>query len=123
VDKVVKYKPIYSEFGPLNMFSIHKFCKNLQKILKENPSPIIHFTQSFSVYQVNSALLIGAFMIFILDLDSTDVEIKFERLINLFIGYKDISKKDNNFRIFIQDCWRSLDFMKKSNLFLFSDFD
>lgn len=45
VDKIIKYKPIYSEYGPLNMHSIHKFCCNLNKILKQNPSkPIVHFT-------------------------------------------------------------------------------
>lgn len=65
----------------------------------------------------------GAFMIFYLELSADEVEKCFSQHTNNFIGYRDISKIDNDFKITVQDCWRALYFMKKKGLFDISLFD
>lgn len=65
----------------------------------------------------------GAFMIFYLEASAEEVEKKFSPQANNFIGYRDISKTDNDFKITVQDCWRALYFMKQRGLFDINHFD
>jgi len=68
----LKYAPFNKDFGPLNLAMVHRYCRELSKLL-EKPEfkglvKIYHYTQATNDYikLTNSAFLMGAYMIVIL---------------------------------------------------------
>ena len=67
--------PFNKDFGPLNLSMTHRFCRELQKLLKsesfQGTTRIYHYTKSTDYAKItNSAYLMCAFMIVILKMDA-----------------------------------------------------
>lgn len=69
IDNELVYQPFCSDFGPLNLAMIHKFCSELERLLS-NPTytsyKIFHYTSLLPAKRSNAALLMGAFQILVL---------------------------------------------------------
>lgn len=64
IDEQLIYSPFFSDFGPLNIGSIYKYIKDLDKMMKEpsfSNSIIIHHTSLNSGKRSNAALLMAAY--------------------------------------------------------------
>lgn len=68
--KNLEYDPFYQDFGPLNIAKTYKYIVELSKLLKlpeyESKS-IYHYTSTDYAKVANSAYLMGAFQIVILN--------------------------------------------------------
>jgi cell division cycle 14 len=65
-DKDLKYYPFFSDFGPLNIAQVSRFCGELEKLLKMDTlldKAIYHYTSEKSTERLNSAFIMGAFMV------------------------------------------------------------
>ena len=72
IDGDLKYAPFNKDFGPLNLAMVHRYCRELAKLLEKNEFKgkvkIYHYTQASNDYVklTNSAFLMGAYMIVML---------------------------------------------------------
>lgn len=65
-DKDLKYYPFFSDFGPLNIAQVIRFCAELEKLLKMETlaeKAIYHYTSEKSTERLNSAFIMGTFMV------------------------------------------------------------
>jgi len=66
IDNDLTYMPFNKDFGPLNLSMTHRFCRELQKLLKsdsfQGSTRIYHYTRSTDFAKLtNSAYLMCAF--------------------------------------------------------------
>lgn len=72
IDNDLTYMPFNQDFGPLNLANVHRYCRELSKLLQSNlyqgNTKIYHFSQATNdaVKLTNSAFLVASFMIVIL---------------------------------------------------------
>jgi cell division cycle 14 len=72
IDNDLTYSPFNADFGPLNLANVHRYCRELQKLLQQQQYQgsikIYHYTKASNdfVKMTNSAFLIAAFMVVIL---------------------------------------------------------
>jgi len=67
-DKDLKYYPFFSDFGPLNLAQVIRFSSELEKLLKTDSlmeKAIYHYTSEKSTERLNSAFIMGSFMVFL----------------------------------------------------------
>lgn len=98
IDKIIKYKTINGEFGPLNFSQILNFIKQLEEILNKNEykkKTIFLLTSKNPKTKLNSALLISAFAIFKLKQSSLILIKKFSKIKPKFINYINAKIKPN----------------------------
>jgi len=76
VDQELIYENFYSDFGPLNLSHIFRYCTKVNKKLKSYSlakKKIVHYTSETPNYRVNSAFLAGCYQIIYLNKPATDV--------------------------------------------------
>lgn len=74
IDDELVYENYYSDFGPLNLGCIYKYCKILNEKLKQflNRQRIVHYTSIDAKKRTNSAFLLGSYGILYLSLSPKD---------------------------------------------------
>jgi len=75
IDNDLTYMPFNKDFGPLNLSMTHRFCRELQKLLKsdsfQGQTRIYHYTKSTDYVKfTNAVYLMCAFMVVILKMDA-----------------------------------------------------
>jgi cell division cycle 14 len=75
IDKDLNYHPFNKDFGPLNLAMVHRYCRELARLLKDgsyDSNKIFHYCSSREPgdKMVNGAFLMGAFMIVILKMSA-----------------------------------------------------
>lgn len=70
IDNELLYENYYSDFGPLNLACVYKYCKMLNEKLKAylNKQIIIHYTSIEPRKKANAAYLLGCYGILYLSL-------------------------------------------------------
>ncbi|GBN11493.1 Dual specificity protein phosphatase CDC14B [Araneus ventricosus] len=66
IDSELLYESFYSDFGPLNLSKLYRYCCKLNKKLKSyslSKKKIVHYTTSDPRKRVNAAFLIGSYAI------------------------------------------------------------
>jgi cell division cycle 14 len=69
IDNDLTYMPFNKDFGPLNLAMVHRYCRELNKLLKtpdyQGKALVYHYTKATNdnVKLTNSAFLVGAYMI------------------------------------------------------------
>lgn len=69
MDNELIYEPFNNDFGPLNIACVHKFIRELCRLLADERYKnvkLFHYTSTKFDKQPNSALLMGAFMVVVL---------------------------------------------------------
>lgn len=74
IDNELVYENYYSDFGPLNLGCVFKYCKILNDKLKQylNKQKIVHYTSIDPKKKVNSAFVLGCYGILYLSLQPKD---------------------------------------------------
>ena len=91
--------PFNKDFGPLNLAMTHRYCRELQKLLKsdsfQGQSRIYHYTKSTDYAKItNSAYLMCAFMIIILKMDAHQAYRQFKSYHPYLKSFRDASRGD-----------------------------
>lgn len=98
IDKDLTYFPFNKDFGPLNLAMVHRFSRELARLLRDKSyaeSRVFHYCNSDKPDKiVNGAFLMGCFMITILKMSAEEAHAKFADYSPLFKHYRDASKGD-----------------------------
>jgi cell division cycle 14 len=97
IDKDLNYFPFNKDFGPLNLAMVHRYCRELARLLKDKSyenHKIFHYCSSKDPgdKMVNGAFLMGAFMIVILKMKAEQAFEKFRPYHSLLRHFRDASK-------------------------------
>lgn len=73
-DNELLYENYYSDFGPLNLGCVYKYCRLLNEKLKQflNKQSIVHYTSIEPKKKANAAFLIGCYGVLYLSLTPKD---------------------------------------------------
>jgi cell division cycle 14 len=69
IDNDLIYEPFNQDFGPLNLACVHKYIREMVRLLadpKYKDVKLFHFSSTKFDKQANAAFLMGAFMIVVL---------------------------------------------------------
>ena len=103
--------PYASDFGPLDLSSITRFCTHLDTILcdpKLQHHSIYHYTSLIPAKRANAALLMGAYQMICLS-RSADESWDFFQSASRFIPFRDASSEGSPFELYILDCLKGLE--------------
>ena len=96
-DNDLVYWNFFLDFGPLNLAMVHRYCRELARLLRDksySDNRIFHYCSSAEPghKMVNGAFLMGAFMIVILKMTAEQAHEKFRAYMPNFKHYRDASK-------------------------------
>lgn len=119
--------PFNKDFGPLNLAMVHRFCRELAKLLNssqfQSGAKIYHYTSSKDTRKMtNAAFLMGAFMIMILKQDTYASYMRFRDYHSYFKAFRDASKGDCYYECTILHCLEGLQFALNQNWYNFKKF-
>lgn len=129
IDKDLTYMPFNKDFGPLNIAMVHRYCRELNKLLQQKDYQgnvrIYHYTQATNdrVRLTNSAFLIGAFMIISLNYTAAQAYSRLAPYHGLFRCYRDASKGDCNYDCTVEHCLEGLEFGVKRGWYSYENFN
>ena len=124
VDNELVYQPFCSDFGPLNIGMIYKFCLELEKLIKN---------QAYSLYKIyhyaclnpqkrsNAALLMGAFQIIVLKRTAQEAWAPFS-LLPSFLDFRDAGYGGCTYKCTILHCLKGLEKGISLNWFNYKNF-
>ena len=117
VDEDLTYFPFNKDFGPLNLAMVHRFCRELARLLKDDNykgSRVFHYCSSESPAKLaNGAFLMGCFQVICLNVSADEALKKFGPYIPYFKDYRDASKGDCNYNLTLQSCLYGLEYALK----------
>ncbi|XP_022235048.1 dual specificity protein phosphatase CDC14A-like [Limulus polyphemus] len=106
------YESFYSDFGPLNLGMLYRYCCKLNKKLKSyslTKKKIIHYTSCDSKMRVNAAFLIGSYAIIYL---KRTPEEAYQPLVGIssppFIPFRDASFGPSTYNLTLLDCFHAV---------------
>jgi cell division cycle 14 len=117
--------PYSSDFGPLDIGCIYKYCKLLDGLLadpKLQNHSIYHYTSLIPAKRANAALLMGAYQIIRLD-RSADEAWEYFLETSRFIPYRDASAEGSPFELYVLDCLKGLEKAIHLGWFYYENFD
>jgi hypothetical protein len=99
IDNDLTYFPFNKDFGPLNLAMVHRYSRELARLLRDNnysENRIFHYCSSDDPghKMVNGAFLMGAFMIVILKMSAEQAHAVFKPYHQLFKHFRDASRGD-----------------------------
>jgi len=108
IDRDLSYAPFNKDFGPLNLAMVHRFSRELARLLRDESyteSKVFHYcTSDKPDKMVNGAFLMGCFMIIILKMKATDAHERFKEYLPLFKHYRDASKGNCEYECTLLHC-------------------
>lgn len=129
IDNELRYHPFNNDFGPLNLANVHRYCRELQKLLQsqqyKGDTKIYHFTKATNdrVHLTNSAFLVAAFMIIILKKSADECMSKLAPYSGLFRNYRDASKGECYYDCTVQHCVEGLEFGVRQGWYQYEKFN
>ena len=117
--------PYNTDFGPLDLAMIHKYCLQLEQILQhpENSKlSVYHYTCHQPSKRANSALLMAAYQVLILNRTAQEAWSFFETLPR-FLFFRDASAEGSSFELHIIDCLNALAKAKDLGWYSIGNFD
>lgn len=126
VDEELQYDPFNNDFGPLNLAQIHKFIRELVRLLVDpnfKGMKLYHFTSQSFDKQANSVLLMGCFMMVVLGMKSEKVAQIFKPYDEHLVPFRDASYGDCFYPCTVDHCWQGLEFAMKLGWYSFKEFD
>uniref|UniRef100_A0A915BHG0 protein-tyrosine-phosphatase n=3 Tax=Parascaris TaxID=6254 RepID=A0A915BHG0_PARUN len=126
VDDDVHYDSFYSDFGPLNLSVLYRFCVKLDEKLKalSGKKRIVVCSGSSDEARVNAAYLVGSFCVIYLGVTA---EIAYLRLHkaepNGFVGFRDAAMGAPTYRLHLHNVLRGVEKAFKLKWVSFESFD
>ncbi|OMJ67680.1 hypothetical protein SteCoe_35098 [Stentor coeruleus] len=124
IDSHLVYRPYASDFGPLDISKIFRFCIELNTLLanpKLSNNVIYQYTSLNPAKKANAALLIGAYEVIVLQTSAERVCDKFQNI--KFTPFCDASLNTSSFELCIGDCLKTIEKSIIYGWFNFSSFD
>lgn len=119
------YHPINTDFGPLDLSCIYKYCQNVNQLLN-NPElsrfSICHYTSLVPARRANSAFLICCYQILCLNTSPEEAWQPFSS-ISRFLPFRDSGSELAKFELYIIDCLNALYKAKTLQWFDLDTFD
>jgi len=127
-DKSLLYTAFFADFGPLDLGLTYKFCKNFQDLMlnaaKEGKSVGYYCNNNADGHaQANSAVLLCAYMIFVLGMRPEQAYKPFFNAQKRFTPYRDAAFALNTWPLFVIDCARAFYRAQHMGHFRYSTFD
>jgi cell division cycle 14 len=127
VEGQLTYMPFFSDFGPFNLSSMHRFVVELDKKLKDQrykDHTIIHLTSVDSKERTRAAFLMGAFQIIVLNRTAEEAYSHFDKIRPEFLAFRDAApSKQCSFPCTVIDCLNGLEYAIKLGWYNFKKFD
>lgn len=119
------YIPFNTDFGPLDLSIIYKFCRQLEEIMSKPENSklaIYHYTCVQPSKRANAALLMGAYQVLMLNRTAEEAWSYFENLPR-FLFFRDASLEGSSFELHIIDCLLALAKAKNLGWYSINDFN
>ncbi|XP_052759097.1 dual specificity protein phosphatase CDC14A-like [Galleria mellonella] len=125
IDNDLVYENYYSDFGPLNLGCVYKYCKILSDKLKQylNKQIIVHYTSTDSKKKTNSAFLLGCYGVLYLSLTPRDALKPLTVHGQNYRPFQDAVQGDSSHTISILDCLQAIRKAQDLGFFNFQDFN
>lgn len=104
------YFPYNTDFGPLDISMICKFCRTVDSLLSSNKLmkiPIYHCTSMIPTKRANAAFLMCAYQVLIMNRSPEESWQAFSSL-PPFLSFRDASPEGSSFELLIIDCLKAL---------------
>ena len=92
------YFPFNKDFGPLNLAMVHRYARELARLLKDKnyaDNRVFHYcTSEKPDKMVNGAFLMASFMVIVMKVSAEQAYNTFKLYAPLFKAYRDASKGD-----------------------------
>ncbi len=109
IDGVVSYIGFCDDFGPMNLGSIYQFCTIVDKEFQRWPNEdIALYTSPHCRTFTNTVFLIGSYLMMIRGWDPEKVANLFHSVKKSLVSYRDVSPGEQNFSLYLKDCWEGL---------------
>ncbi|XP_075684948.1 dual specificity protein phosphatase CDC14B isoform X3 [Rhinoderma darwinii] len=126
IDDELLYENFYSDFGPLNLAMLYKYCCKLNKKLKSfslTKKKVVHYTSCDKKKQANAAFLIGSFAILYLK-KLPEETYRILQMGNVtYLPFRDASFGTCSFHLTLLDCFHALHKAVQYEFFDFRIFD
>ncbi|XP_047035398.1 tyrosine-protein phosphatase cdcA-like [Helicoverpa zea] len=125
IDNELVYENYYSDFGPLNLGCVYKYCRILNEKLKQylNKQTIVHYTSIDPKKKANSAFLLGCYGVLYLSLTPKDALKPLMVLGQSYRPFQDATQGDSTFTISLMDCLQAIKKARELGFFNFQDFN
>ncbi|KAL4716514.1 hypothetical protein ACJJTC_015942 [Scirpophaga incertulas] len=125
IDTELVYENYYSDFGPLNLSCVYKYCKLLNGKMNQylNKKKIVHYTSNDPKKKANSAFLLGCYGVLHLRLTPKDALRPLIRNGQTFRSFQDANYGDSEYTISLLDCLQGIQKAEDLRFFDFEDFD
>jgi len=118
------YTPFASDFGPLTLAQIHRYCHYLQQTLSAQTArrrQTVHYCAGPPNKVTNSALLICAFMVLVLEKTAQETIEAFAHITTL--SYRDAGLGPSSYPCLLEHCVKALETAGALGWFRLSDFN
>ena len=107
----LEYHPFCDDFGPMNLSSIFHFISRLNQEFELYPDlRIVYCVDPDRRSMVNAALLLGSYMVIMMNMPSSDVSACFDWLDESLVEqFRDATHTTADFRLTVDDCWAALE--------------
>ncbi|XP_011156407.1 dual specificity protein phosphatase CDC14AB isoform X4 [Solenopsis invicta] len=127
IDNELVYENFYSDFGPLNLAVLYRYCQKVNKKLKGitlSKKKLVHYTTMDSEKRVNAAFLIGSYAILYCKRTAQEAYECLTKSPNspLFIMFRDASVGPPCYQISLKDCLSAIYKCHQLGFFNFEDF-
>lgn len=126
IDSELVYEEFFSDFGPLNLSSVYRYSKTLERKLKDPRlagKRIIHYCSRDPGKRTNAVFLICTFQILVWKRTAEEAYQPFLPLVPPTMPYRDASLPQSPFSITIQDCLQGLQHGIENRWFDWDTFD
>uniref|UniRef100_A0A8C6STW9 protein-tyrosine-phosphatase n=1 Tax=Neogobius melanostomus TaxID=47308 RepID=A0A8C6STW9_9GOBI len=120
-DEEFVYESFYSDFGPLNLAMLYRYCTKLHKKLKSSRKRVVHFTGRDPKKRANAAVLIGGYAVIYLKMGPDEVYRSLTSGMDSgFICFRDAAVGECSFSLSVLHCLHGI---HKAMRHGFLDFD
>ena len=127
IDDELTYENFYSDFGPLNLSLLYRYCMKLRAKLDHHAKTkkkIVHYTTMDSEKRANAAYLIASYAVLYLDMSPEEAFRPLQGGLNpAFLPFRDASYGVAVYTISILDCLKAVKKAHVEGFFDFDDFD
>ncbi|XP_045524117.1 dual specificity protein phosphatase CDC14C-like isoform X2 [Pieris brassicae] len=125
IDNQLIYENYYSDFGPLNIGCVYKYCKLLNDKIKEllNKQVIVHYASIDPKKKANAAFLLGCYGVLYLSLTPKDALKPLVIHGQNYRPFQDATQGDSCYTISLIDCLQALLKARDLGFFNFQDFN
>jgi cell division cycle 14 len=122
-DTSLCYEPFFSDFGPLNLSCLYRFCQDLLTRLKEHEGKaVVYYCGIKAQSKANSAAMIGAYQIIYMDKTPMEAYASLRRM-EPFVPFRDASMGTCDYNLTVFHCLQAVYKAFKFKFFDFETFD